>query len=433
MDDRITIIHGPNGYGKTFLLKMLDALFNCRYQELRVVPFREFSVTLDDKSLIRVVNRMRLANGRRTRRRLTGLVIEHRRPGSRAEVFKPQDITPEELPFPLGMLEEFLPSLRRTGGTSWLHIPTGETLSLNDVLYKFSHVLPGPYRGRLPDAMLARAPAWLRAISKAIPTRFIQAQRLLAMSGGPQRGREEQGAMVPAVTKYSEELVGAIQKNLAEYASLSQSLDRTFPTRLVKGKAVPGLTIERLRGELRALQEKRSRLMAAGLLDREKEIDVKDLKGVDASKRDVLSVYVDDVKRKLGVFDELTNKIDLLVKILNRRFLYKHVSIDKKDGFVFRTLEGKVLQPTSLSSGEQHELVMLYELLFKVSPNSLILVDEPELSLHVVWQQQFLKDIQDIIKLAGFDVLIATHSPQIIHNRWDLTVELKGPAECSST
>jgi predicted ATP-binding protein involved in virulence len=103
------------------------------------------------------------------------------------------------------------------------------------------------------------------------------------------------------------------------------------------------------------------------------------------------------------------------------------MTIGKKDGFIFETSKGEKLPTTKLSSGEQHELVLLYEFLFKVSPNSLILIDEPELSLHVLWQQQFLKDLEDITKLSGFDVLIATHSPQIIHDRWDLTVELKGP------
>ncbi len=70
---------------------------------------------------------------------------------------------------------------------------------------------------------------------------------------------------------------------------------------------------------------------------------------------------------------------------------------------------------------------MLYELLFKAKPNSLILIDEPELSLHVAWQAQFLKDLQQIAKLVNIDVLMATHSPDIISDRWDLTVELKGP------
>ncbi|MFN9857061.1 MAG: excinuclease, partial [Pseudanabaena sp.] len=48
------------------------------------------------------------------------------------------------------------------------------------------------------------------------------------------------------------------------------------------------------------------------------------------------------------------------------------------------------------------------------------------LSLHVGWQSQFLKDLQDIIKVANLDILMATHSPDIIQDRWDLTVELKG-------
>jgi predicted ATP-binding protein involved in virulence len=39
------------------------------------------------------------------------------------------------------------------------------------------------------------------------------------------------------------------------------------------------------------------------------------------------------------------------------------------------------------------------------------------------------KLLADITKLTEIDVLIATHSPQIIHDRWDLTVELKGSKE----
>ena len=51
----------------------------------------------------------------------------------------------------------------------------------------------------------------------------------------------------------------------------------------------------------------------------------------------------------------------------------------------------------------------------------------------MVWQQLFLNDLEEITKLVGFDVLIATHSPQIINDRWDLTVELKGPEECEKS
>ena len=74
-----------------------------------------------------------------------------------------------------------------------------------------------------------------------------------------------------------------------------------------------------------------------------------------------------------------------------------------------------------LSSGEQHEIVLLFELLFETKPNSLILIDEPELSLHVAWQREMLKDLQEIADLSDFRAILATHSPQIINDRWDLT------------
>lgn len=78
-----------------------------------------------------------------------------------------------------------------------------------------------------------------------------------------------------------------------------------------------------------------------------------------------------------------------------------------------------------LSSGEQQEVVLLYELLFKVKAGTLVLIDEPELSLHVVWQKQFLDDLFKIIELQKINIVVATHSPQIINNHWDLTVDLE--------
>ena len=145
------------------------------------------------------------------------------------------------------------------------------------------------------------------------------------------------------------------------------------------------------------------------------------------SQLGVLTVYIDDVEQKLGVFRELRERIELFRESLNSRFLFKQVRIDKRQGLVFQTKSGQELPPTALSTGEQHEVVILYQLLFLTQPDSLVLIDEPEISLHVAWQKPFLKDLARIAKLSKVDFLIATHSPQIIGNRWDLAVELKGP------
>ena len=78
-----------------------------------------------------------------------------------------------------------------------------------------------------------------------------------------------------------------------------------------------------------------------------------------------------------------------------------------------------------MSSGEQHEVILLYELIFNTKSNVLVLIDEPEISLHITWQKEFLSDLLKIIKIQNIQVLIATHSPSIINDRWDLVYNLE--------
>lgn len=424
-DDHITIIHGPNGFGKTILLTMLNALFKSKYHEIRSVPFSEFIIEFDNKSnllLKKKIIQENLAGEKKSQNNI--LTFEFKEQDKKPQHYTLKPLSQPEIRFPLGMIESEIAGLSRIGGDAWIFFPTQEKLSLEEVLDRFGDELPVHRHKKNPE------PEWLEKIKESINISFIETQRLLSFSfSHHKREYERRPQMVPTVINYSEELKNAIQAKLAEYGSLSQSLDRTFPTRLVTWNSSSEPTMDELNVELNNLEEKRSRLMSTGLLDKEKEkeIDFKILLKIDKSDIKVLSVYIEDVKKKLSVFDELSNKIDLLVNIINSRFLYKQMTINKRDGFIFKTYDDKYLSSTNLSSGEQHELVLFYELLFKVKPNSLILIDEPELSLHVGWQQQFLKDLQEITKLTGFDVLIATHSPQLIHNRWDLTVELKGP------
>jgi len=71
--------------------------------------------------------------------------------------------------------------------------------------------------------------------------------------------------MIASVITYSEELSNAIQSKLAEYAALSQSLDRTFPSRLVRGGPASDRTTDHLQKKLDDLEHKRARLIEAGL------------------------------------------------------------------------------------------------------------------------------------------------------------------------
>ncbi|HVV09182.1 AAA family ATPase, partial [Amycolatopsis sp.] len=130
---------------------------------------------------------------------------------------------------------------------------------------------------------------------------------------------------------------------------------------------------------------------------------------------------------KLQTYKFLLEKIELFRDIINARFRFKEMTIDKRKGFLFHFGE-KEIGPDQLSSGEQHELVITYDLLFQVEHGSLVMVDEPEISLHVAWQQQFISDVRRIARLTGIRFIIATHSPQIIHTWHDRAIALSSKA-----
>ena len=123
----------------------------------------------------------------------------------------------------------------------------------------------------------------------------------------------------------------------------------------------------------------------------------------------------------------LTERVDALTKVANSLFLYKNVCVGAK-GLAVKDDNGSKLDFDMLSSGERRQLYILYELLFSTPENSLVMIDEPELSLHVAWQREVVGDLREMANLSNFHVLLATHSPQIIGPYWnDLVVELEGP------
>ncbi len=80
-----------------------------------------------------------------------------------------------------------------------------------------------------------------------------------------------------------------------------------------------------------------------------------------------------------------------------------------------RTSAPKLAIPLmELSSGEQQVLTLAIKLIMHAGPKRVVLVDEPELSLHVSWQRALPKVFSVISQRTGASLVIATHAPVLI-------------------
>ena len=76
-----------------------------------------------------------------------------------------------------------------------------------------------------------------------------------------------------------------------------------------------------------------------------------------------------------------------------------------------------------LSSGEKNDFIMFCELIFKAPRGSIVFIDEPEISLHISWQEEYIDRLLEICRMNDLQAVVATHSPNIVNDHLDLFVK----------
>ena len=397
----ITILTGPNGYGKTTVLKILDALATQNGFFFIRLLFKKIVLTLSNG------NTITLDKQGNSEILITTNKSKPIRWNSRA----------------LGKSLRNIPFFHQIDENSWVDRRTDEIYNTETLSQKIKFELPDladelnarmfPKFPRIPAVYFIREQRLLRPVPE---TRIEPRQRNLFEL----HWDKEISEFSKTIEEYAKELRDTIKETLAKSSQITQELDSSFPRRLFDQQQ--DISEDEFNERFYKVKEIQKALSEHGLSDiKEDSHPTYKLENAKA-----LYVYINDAEKKLAIFSDLLGKLKAFTDILNeRRFTFKRIDISKEEGFKFSTHQGKLLALGDLSSGEQQEVVLLYELLFEVKPGTLVLIDEPELSLHVVWQKQFLDDLLKIIELQKINVIIATHSPQIINNHWDLTVDLE--------
>lgn len=100
----------------------------------------------------------------------------------------------------------------------------------------------------------------------------------------------------------------------------------------------------------------------------------------------------------------------------------KFAKVDQSDQLKISLSASLELDWSLLSSGEKQILILLTEVLLKVDEPVVYIADEPELSLHVTWQEKLL---ESLVTLGGQkQIIVATHSPDIVGDFRDKVIDL---------
>ncbi|WEK79855.1 AAA family ATPase [Vibrio alginolyticus] len=122
-------------------------------------------------------------------------------------------------------------------------------------------------------------------------------------------------------------------------------------------------------------------------------------------------------------------EIDNVVSILNSYFEAsgKELVRDEENKYTLALLSDEERMPISwnlLSRGEKTIIYLFFAIYHYKDKVNVFLLDEPDTSLHVSWQENLIKDLVSIAPSNQF--IIATHSPSLVMNGWlDNCLELK--------
>lgn len=131
---------------------------------------------------------------------------------------------------------------------------------------------------------------------------------------------------------------------------------------------------------------------------------------------DYLDIVKDDQGNKyisISFSNDIYGDAENTIKFL---FLIKYYWGEKIETHLISLKNRMILTFDNISSGEKNILITIFFISISLvdTKKNILIIDEPELSLHPKWQIEYLENISDLFYLNDIKIYIATHSPLIL-------------------
>ena len=420
VDEPIAIITAPNGCGKTTLLNLISFVMSPEYdvfEKIRTIPFEAFRCVLSNGRTVELkqVENSSGTNSKKAKKPLTYMEKAALRTKSAFDntdfifcIYDSNNSVMHELVYSNALSDAF-------------RMDPADYLDENDEDFPFS-------RGQQTSPNVRLKYIWntqkqiLDENDCRIPINYIKADRIQPVQIPDERGFDDPRPVSPLKIA-SENIVKYIKDATERYSEAVSRAKDKLPQMFLDGEG-SGLGYEEFMDGWSVYREELDQFQKIGLIMSTEDFTKgKDISKVYNKKGEFLSTYLSAFKDTTAPLKDTFERLDLFKQILDERnaITEKTVRFGREGISLFS--RNRRISLDTLSSGEKHDFIMFYNLIFNISNNGLVLIDEPEISLHIEWQETYLDKLIAICEMNDLQAIIATHSPNIVSSHYDFLVD----------
>ncbi|UZE07033.1 ATP-binding protein [Pseudomonas corrugata] len=109
-----------------------------------------------------------------------------------------------------------------------------------------------------------------------------------------------------------------------------------------------------------------------------------------------------------------TNTVVFLESLFTKSKTYKQLGLISAIDIDLYRKDGSRVPLAHASSGELSLITSMLFILSEMEGSNLLLIDEPENSLHPKWQREYIRTLYSLLSYHEIEIVVATHSPLIV-------------------